>query len=163
MYYRLFIWIFFTGLLHTIADAGGVPTIPFVDGRWHGDIDTGTNSSHFEECWASTTFHDGTTFKLTKRTDGIWHLRLSNVSWRLPYSRRYAMVALVDFYPRLRIVAEARNQTLLEIADLDHISLLGLIENGHTIDLTSDGFNEKYDLEGSAKIIERIRNCFSGH
>ena len=60
------------------------------------------------------------------------------------------MVAQVDFYPRLRIVAEAKNQTLLDIADLDHMSLLGLIENGHTIDLTSDGFNEKYELEGSA-------------
>ena len=161
VYYRLFVAVFFTGLLHTIADASGVPTIPFVDGRWHGDIETGPNSSDFEECWASTTFDDGTTFTLTKRKDGIWHLQLSNSRWRLPHSRRYAMVALVDFYPRLRIAAEAKNQTLLEIADLDHISLLGLIENGHTIDLTSDGFNEKYELEGSAKVIMRIRNCFA--
>ena len=38
---------------------------------------------------------------------------------------------------------------------------MGIIENGHTIDLTSDGFNEKYDLEGSAKVIERVRNCFA--
>ena len=71
------------------------------------------------------------------------------------------MVALVDFYPRLHIAGEAKSQTLLEIADLDHISLLALIENGHTIDLASDGFNEKYDLEGSAKVIERLRNCFA--
>ena len=71
------------------------------------------------------------------------------------------MVALVDFYPPLRISAEAKSQTLLEIADLDHISLLGLIENGHTIVLRSEGFDEKYDLEGSAKVIERIRNCFA--
>jgi hypothetical protein len=71
------------------------------------------------------------------------------------------MVALVDFYPRLRIVAEAKNRALLEIRDLDHISLLEFIENGHTIDLTSDGFNGKYELEGSAKVIERIRNCFA--
>ena len=161
MYYRLFVAVFFTSLLHTIGDASGVPTIPFADGRWHGDIETGPNSSDFEECWASTTFDDGTTFTLTKRKDGSWHLQLSNPSWRLPHSRRYAMVALVDFYPRLRITAEAKNQTLLEIAELDHISLLELIENGHTIDLTSDGFNEKYELEGSAKIIERIRNCFA--
>ena len=161
MYYRLFVAVFFTGLLHTIADASGVPTIPFVDGRWHGDIETGPNSSDFEECWASTTFDNGTTFTLTKRKDGSWHLQLSNPSWRLPHSRRYAMVALVDFYPRLRIAAEAKNQTLLEIADLDHISLLEHIENGHTIELTSNGFNEKYELEGSAKVIERIRNCFA--
>ena len=163
MYYRLFVAVCFIGLLHSIADASGVPTIPFVDGRWHGDIETGPNSSDFEECWASTTFDNGTTLTLTKRNDGNWHLQLSNPSWRLPHSRRYAMVALVDFYPRLRITAEAKNQTHLEIADLDHVSLLGLIENGHTIDLASDGFNEKYELEGSAKVIERIRNCFAEH
>ncbi len=163
MYHRLFVAVFFTGLLHTIADASGVPTIPFADGRWHGDIETGPNSVDFEGCWASTTFEDGTAFTLTKRKDGRWHLQLSNPSWRLPHSLRYDMVALVDFYPRLRIAAEAKNQTLLEIADLDHISLLGLIENGHTIDLTSDSFNERYELEGSAKVIERIRNCFADH
>lgn len=71
------------------------------------------------------------------------------------------MTALVDFYPRLSIEAEAKNETLLEIQDLEHISLLGLIENGHTIDLSSEGFNEKYVLEGSAKIIQRIRKCFA--
>jgi hypothetical protein len=163
MSYRLFVAVFFTGLLHTVADAGGVPAFPFVDGRWHGDIETGPNGSDFEECLASTTFDDGTGFTLTKRKDGNWHLQLSNPTWRLPHSRQYAMIALVDFYPRLRITGEARNQTRLEIADLEHISLLGLIENGHTIDLTSDGFNEKYELEGSAKVIERIRNCFAEH
>ncbi len=161
MRYRLFAAVFFTSLQPTFADARDVPAIPFVDGRWHGGIETGADSSDFEECWASTTFGDGTAFTLSKRKDGSWQLQLSNPSWRLPHSRRYAMVALVDFYPRLRITAEAKKQTLLEIADLDHISLLGLIENGHTIDLTSDGFNEKYELEGSAKVIERIRNCFA--
>ncbi len=160
MYSRFFAAVLFTGLLQTVADAGGVPAIPFVDGRWHGGVKSGPNSSDFEECWASTKFDDGTMFTLTKRRDGSWNLQLSNPGWRLPHSRRYAMVALVDFYPRLRITADARDQTLLEIADLDHISLLGLIENGHTIDLASDGFNEKYELEGSAKIIERIQNCF---
>ncbi|MGB8816462.1 MAG: hypothetical protein WCC66_00910 [Rhizobiaceae bacterium] len=160
MYNRLFLAVLFTGLLHPIAEASGVPTIPFVDGRWQGGTKGGPDRSDFEECWASTEFDDGTVFTLTKRRDGSWNLQLSNPGWRLPQPRRYAMVALVDFYPRLRIAAEAKNQTLLEIADLDHISLLGLIENGHTIDLASDGFNEKYELEGSAKIIQRIRNCF---
>ena len=162
-YYRLLVPAVFTALLLTVAHASGVPSIPFVDGIWHGDIEIGPNSSDFEECWARTTFDDGTTFRLAERKDGSWYLQLSNASWRLPHSRRYTMVARVDFYPLagLQIVAEAKNQTLLEIADLDHISLLGLIENGHTIALASDGFNEKYDLEGSAKAIERIRNCFS--
>ena len=151
MYQRLFVAVLFTGLPHTIANACGAPTIPFVDGRWSGDIAAGPNSSGFEECWASTTFSDGTTFTLAKRGDGSWHLRLSNSRWQLPPSRGYAMVARVDFYPQLRVAAEAKSQTRLEIANLDQISLLGLIENGHTIDLTSDGLNEKYDLEGSAK------------
>ena len=71
------------------------------------------------------------------------------------------MVAMVDFYPPLRVDAEAKSQRLLEIAILDHNTLLGLIENGHTINLTSDGFNVQYDLEGSAKVIERVRNCFA--
>ena len=72
------------------------------------------------------------------------------------------MIALVDFYPQqVSVTAEAKSETRLEIANLDQISLLGLIENGHTIDLTSDGFSEKYDLEGSARAIQRIRNCFA--
>lgn len=161
MYCQLLAAVCFTASLHNAAGASQLPSIPFVDGRWHGDIEVGPNGSDFEECWASTTFDDGTTLLLAERKDGNWHLQLSNPVWRLPHSRRYAMAAQVDFYPRLRITAEARNQTLLEIEDLDHISLLRLIENGHTIDLASDGFNEKYELEGSAKAIERIRNCFS--
>lgn len=160
MYNRLFIAVLFTGLLHTFADASGVPTTTFVDGRWHGGMKIGLDRPDFEECWASTNFDDGTMFTLAKRKDGNWRLQLSNPGWQLPHPHRYAMVALVDFYPKLRLSAEAKNQTILEIADLEHISLLALIENGHTIDLASDGFNEKYDLEGSAKMIERIRNCF---
>lgn len=163
IYKRLFASVLFIGLLHTIASANGVSTIRFVDGRWSGGIETGSKSSGFEECWASTTFSDGTTFTLAKRVDGIWRLLLSNPGWRLPPSRRYDMVARVDFYPQLRIAAEAKSQTNLEIANLEQISLLGIIENGHTIELTSDGLNEKYDLEGSAKIIARVRNCFADH
>ena len=158
---RLIASVLFMGLLHAIAFASGAPAIPFVDGRWSGGIETGPNSSDVEECWASTTFGDGTTFTLAKRGDGDWRLRLSNPDWRLPPSRRYDMAALVDFYPELRIAAEAKSPTRLEIANIDQISLLGIIENGHTIDLASDGFNEKYDLEGSAKAIERVRTCFA--
>lgn len=135
--------------------------MPFVDGFWHGDIETGPDGTDLLRCWASTTVDDGTTLTLAERRDGIWSLQLSNPSWRLPLSHRYAMTALVDFYPRLRIEAEAKNQTLLEVADLERISLLGLIENGHTIGLKSDGFNENYVLEGSAKIIQRVRDCFA--
>ncbi len=142
-----------------IADATRAPAMPFVDGLWRGDIEGRQKGSTIEACWASTTFDDGTTFTLAERRDGTWSLQLSNPGWRLPPSRRYAMEALVDFYPRLRIAADARSETLLEIADLERISLLGLIENGHTIDLASDGFDEKYVLEGSAKIIQRIRDC----
>ncbi len=159
---RLLGAIFFVGLLQHIACAGGVSAVPFIDGRWYGGTKGDLNNSIFEECWATTKFDDGTTFTLSKRRDGIWTLQLSNPGWRLPIARRYAMSALVDFYPRLQITAKARSQTLLEIADLDRSSLLGLIENGHTIDLASDGFNQKYELEGSAKIIERIRDCFAG-
>lgn len=151
MHQRLFVAVLFIGLLHTIAIASGAPAIPFVDGRWSGGIDAGPNSSSYGECWASTTFSDSTTFTLAKRGDGSWHLRLSNPGWRLLPSRRYAMVALVDFYPQLRIAAEAKSQTRLEIANLDQISLLGLIENGHTIDLTSDGFNKNMTLRAAPK------------
>jgi hypothetical protein len=161
MYQRFFSAVLFIGLLHTIANASGEPAIPFVDGRWNGGIEIGPDSKSLEECWARTIFSDGTALMLAKRGDGNWYLRLSNPGWRLPPSRRYDMVALVDFYPKLRIAAEAKSQTRLEIANLDQTSLLGLIENGHTINLTSDGFNVKYDLEGSAKIIERVRNCFA--
>jgi len=161
MYQRFLVAVLFIGLLLNFANASGESTIPFVDGRWNGGIETGPDSKGLEECWARTTFSDGTAFTLAKRGDGSWHLRLSNPGWRLPPSHRYAMVALVDFYPQLRVTAEAKSKTRLEIASLDQISLLGLIENGHTIDLTSDGFNVKYDLEGSAKVIERVRSCFA--
>lgn len=159
MYQRLFVSVVFVGLLHSIANAGGLPEAAFVDGRWSGGIETGPNSLYDKECWASATFDDGTIFTLAKRGDGTWHLRLSNPDWQLPPSRRYDMTALVDFYPRLRIAAEATSRTSLDIANLEQVALLGIIENGHTIDLTSDGFNEKYELEGSAKIIAKIRTC----
>ena len=156
MYYRLVVAVFFAGFLH--ASANGVHATPFVDGRWHGSIKTVPNSLDFE-CWASTTFTDGTIFTLTERKDRNWQLELSNANWRLPHLRRYALVAQVDFYPKLRIAAVAKRRTVLEIADLDRISLLGLIENGHTLDLMSEDFNDKVELEGSAKVIERIRKC----
>lgn len=162
MYRRLCVTVFFIGLLLSVANAGGVPAIPFVDGLWRGDIETDPDSAAFKECWASTTTDDGTMLTLAKRDDGRWHLQLSNPAWRLPPSHRYYMTALVDFYPQqVRTAAEAKSATRLEIADLDRISLLGLIENGHTLFLTTDGFKEKYDLEGSAKIIARIRTCFT--
>jgi hypothetical protein len=161
MYYRVFYGVLFIGLFQPVAGAGEAPRVPFFDGRWQGGIETLLSSSDFEGCYASTTFADGTRLTLTKRKHGIWYLQLSNPGWRLPHSHRYEMTALVDFYPRVHLSAEAKTSTLLEIADLDHISLLGFIENGHTIDLASDGFNEKYELEGSAKVIERIRNCFT--
>lgn len=150
--------VLFAGFLHTGANASEVPVMPFVDGRWHGNITTVPNRPDFE-CRASTTFNDGTAFTLAERRDGYWRLELSNPGWQLPHLARYDLVAQVDFYPRLRLAAVAKNPTLLEIADLDRISLLGLIENGHTLDLMSEDFNGKYELEGSAKIIERIGNC----
>lgn len=162
MYQRIFVTGFFFVLLHSMANASGEPSIPFVDGRWHGDVETDANSSEFKECWASTSFNDGTTLALAKQTDGHWHLRVSNPSWQLTPSQKYDMIALVDYYPQqVRTTAEAKSGTRLKIANLDQISLLGLIENGHTIDLKSAGFNGNYDLEGSAKVIERIRACFA--
>ena len=150
--------VLFAGFLPAGANASEVPVMPFVDGRWHGDINTVPNSQDFE-CRASTTFIDGTTFTLVERNDGNWRLELSNPAWQLPPLAQYDLVAQVDFYPRIRIAAVASKQTGLEIADLETISLLGLIENGHTLDLMSEDFNDKYELEGSAKIIERLRNC----
>ena len=162
MYKRTFFTGFFFVLLRSLVSASGEPSIPFVDGRWSGDIEIDTNSAVFKACWASTNYSDGTTLTLAKRDNGSWHLRLSNPGWGLPPSHQYDMIALVDFYPQqVHTTAEAKSKTHLEIANLDQISLLGLIENGHTIDLRSDGFNEKYDLEGSAKVIQRIRNCFA--
>lgn len=143
--------------------ASDLPSIPFVDGLWRGDIDREPGSSDFRECRASTRFADGTTLTLAITADGRWRMDLSNPFWRLPPSHRYAVVSLVDFYPRLQFDAEARTVTRLEIADIGRISLLEQIENGHTIDLDADGFSAKYDLEGSAKVIERLRNCFAEH
>jgi hypothetical protein len=162
MYKPLFVEVFVIGLLLNFANASGQSTFPFFDGRWHGGIGTGPDSKGLEECWARTTFNDGTVLTLAKRDDGSWRLRLSNPSWQLLSSHRYATVAQVDFYPRLYFTAEAQSANLLEIANLEQIHLLGPIENGHTIDLTSKGFHVKYDLEGSAKAIEKVRNCLSG-
>jgi hypothetical protein len=162
MYLPLFVAVFVIGLLLNFANASGESTEPFVDGRWNGGIGTVPGIKGLEECWASTKFNDGTVLTLAKRNDGSWHLRLSNPGWQLLSLRRYATVAQVDFYPRLYFTAEAQSATLLEIANLEQIHLLGPIENGHTIDLTSKGFHVKYDLEGSAKAIERVRNCLPG-
>lgn len=151
----LAIWLCTTGSAN--ADGTRMPAMPFVDGLWHGDIEGSQKDPTIAACWASNTFDDGTTFTLAERSDGTWSLHLSSPGWHLPPSHRYAMSALVDFYPRLHIEADARSETLLEIADLERVSLLGMIENGHTIDLASDGFKEKYVLEGSAKIIQRVR------
>lgn len=161
MYQRLIVTVLFIGLLHAIANASGRPVMPFVDGRWKGGVEFGADNKGVEECWASTSFSDGTVLTLAERNNGIWHLSLSNPVWRLSPDRRYSMVARIDFYPQLRIAAEAKSPVNLEIANLDQILLLGLIENGHTIDLSSDDFKAKYDLEGSAKVIARVRSCFA--
>lgn len=88
-------------------------------------------------------------------------MELSNPDWHLARSHRYVLVSLVDFYPQLRVAAETKGPTSLEIANLEKISLLWQIENGHTISLTSDRFSAKFDLEGSAKAIEKVRRCFA--
>jgi hypothetical protein len=155
---RLFIAILSIGLLNCSAIAKAVPAFPFVDGRWSGLIETMPNSSVFEACAASTTFTDGTTLTLAKQRDNSWLVRFSNPGWRLP-SSHYPMVVVVDFYSPLAVSAVAKNQRLLEIAIPGHNALLKLIENGHLIKLTSDSFEEAYNLEGSAKVIERVRNC----
>ena len=156
---RFFITMLVIGLLHPVANAGAAPAVPFVDGLWSGGIETLPNSSMFEKCSASTTFIDGTTFAIAERRNQNWYLRMSNNGWRLPPSRHYPVVAQVDFYPPLRIDAEAKSHRLLEIAIPDHHALLGLIENGHAIKLTAGRFKQMYDLEGTAKVIERLRNC----
>lgn len=162
MYKQLYVALLTMGLIFDFANASGEPTEPFVDGRWNGGIGTVPDIKGLEECWASTKFNDGTVLTLAKRNNGIWYLRLSNPGWQLLSFSRYATVAQVDFYPRLYFTAEAKSTTLLEIANIEQIHLLGPIENGHTIDLTSKGFQVKYDLEGSAKAIERVRNCLPG-
>jgi hypothetical protein len=159
MYLLLFIAALILNFLPTAAVAGGAPLVSFVDGTWKGGIGNSHNSQDDRECWASTTQPDNTVFTLAKHTNEHWYLRFSNPSWQLPALHQYNIVALIDFYPTLDIVAVANNKAVLEIANIEEISLLERIENGHTITLTSDGFNAKYTLEGSAKIIGRLRNC----
>ena len=164
MYQISFAAALFILLPQTTANANGEPTIPFVDGRWSGDIEFDASSSAFKACWASTNYNDGTTLRLSKRGSGSWHLRLSNPDLQLLPSHQFDMIVLVDFHPQqVLTAAESKSKTNLEIANLDQISLLGLIENGHMINFSSDEFSEQYDLEGSAKVIQRIRNCFADH
>ncbi len=154
--------VFFVFLLHSVATAGTEPTIPFVDGIWRGEVETDPNGAGFKECWANTNIGDGTTFTLAQHVGARWHLRLSNPDWQLPPLHLYDMIALVDFYPQqVSVTAEAKSSTRLEIANIDQNALLELIEDGHTITLSSDGFNAEFDLEGSARVIQRIRNCFA--
>ena len=112
-------------------------------------------------CRATTDLPDGADFTLSKNKNGVWTLTLSDPSWTLKPSHLYDATALVDYYPqRVNVIAEATGETSLAIAELDHTTLLRLIENGHTLTLTADRFYGKYDLEGSAKVIQRIRDCF---
>jgi hypothetical protein len=158
---RLFIAAVLTGCLIAGAEADEEPLFPFADGRWRGEFKAASNSSDHDECWASTSFDEGTTLTLARQKGRGWNLKLSNANWQLNTSRPYSMSALVDFYPKLRLAAKGETRTLLQISDLEYISLLGLLENGHSITLTSDGFDKTYDLEGSAKVIQRMRGCFS--
>ncbi len=123
MFQQLFALVVFIGF-HTFAHASGAPATLFTDGRWSGGTGTAPDSAGVQECWADTTFSDGTTLTLAKQSDGNWHLRLSNPDWQLPAAHRFDMVALVDFYPRVRFDAETKNQTSLEIASLEQKSLL---------------------------------------
>ena len=148
------------GFLNCAASSAEKSPFPFVDGIWRGGIETDANTTSPRLCWASTTLKDATTFTLEVRSDKSWQLRLSNAGWRMPAAHRFDVVAQVDFYPRLRIVGSSESPTMLEFRDIERLSLLRLIENGHTIDLRSTEFNAKYDLEGSAKIIARLRDCF---
>ena len=164
MYKPSFITSLIFALQLGVAHASSEPSLPFEDGRWNGAIKFDLDGSSFLECWASTSFADGTTLKLTKRSGGSWHLQLSNPDWRLPPSRQFDVVTIVDFYPeRIQATAQIRNQTSFEIENLDQISLLQLIENGHLIKFTADEFTESYNLEGSAKVIQRIQNCYADH
>lgn len=159
----IFLLVICGGFLQASACADDGTSIRFVDGLWSGGTGNEGSGARPDECWASQFFGDGTTFTLARRSNGSWQLRLSNQSWQFPEAHNYAMTVQVDFYPRLSITALASTNTRIEIADLDRISLLGLIENGHTIDLWADGFAAKYDLEGSAKVIHWIRGCFTDH
>jgi hypothetical protein len=154
---RLFLAIIL--ILYSFSYSLGDAAFAFVDGLWRGGVGFSAETKSLAECWARTTFGDGTTLTLTKRREGIWRFSLSNPAWKLPPFQRYDMVTMVDFYPQLRVVAKANGANVLEIDDIEQISLLQLIENGHTITFTSNGFSAKYDLEGSAKIIARLRSC----
>jgi hypothetical protein len=158
-----FVRIAAIGLALPINLAFGAEHSPhaFVDGLWSGGFELHADSPASNECWAGTTSADGTTLTLATRRSGDWYLRLLNAQWELPVSGEYDLDTLVDFYPRIWVEAKAQSQTLLEIPIRGQNPLLGLIENGHLITLTSDTFNGSYSLEGSAKIIERIRMCAS--
>jgi hypothetical protein len=158
---RVLFTAFFTVFLNLQGNAGAEHVSSFLDGRWSGGVETNSDGKSVLECWARTTFGDGTAFTLVTRSDESWHLRLSNPGWQLAPSRQFELVALVDFYPLTHVTAEVTSQTGLELANLHVLPLLGFIENGHTIDLASDGFKAKYDLEGSAKIIQKMRSCFA--
>ena len=148
------------GFLNCAAGSAEESPFPFVDGIWRGGIEADSNTRSPRLCWASTTLKDATTFTLEVRRDKSWNLRLSNAAWRIPAAQRFDILAQVDFYPRLRIAGSSESPTMLEFRDIGR-SLLLLIENGHTIDLRSPEFNAKYDLEGSAKIIARLRDCLT--
>lgn len=160
MHPRLLVAALAVGLTHDVTSAGELSKASFEDGLWRGGLERATDDNS-DECWARTTFDNGTDFTLAKKRDGNWTLRISSPSWVLPFTRHFTMAAQVDFYPVLEITAEAKSKTMLEIAGSGQNALFSLIENGHTIDLTAEGFNAKYSLEGSAKIIERIRTCYS--
>ncbi|MEX0346378.1 MAG: hypothetical protein AB3N20_15750 [Rhizobiaceae bacterium] len=156
---RICIAILLLGLLRAPAGASDFVRVPFVDGLWHGDIATHPDGLGFKECWASTRFADGTTLTLAEQYDENWSIRLSNPAWQWTPSSNNAMIVQVDFYPPLEIEAQASGNNLLEFRIGDDKTLLDFVENGHSIKLRYGTFNKVYDLEGSAKIIERIRNC----
>lgn len=158
---RVLFTAFLAAFLNLQGKGGAEQVSSFLDGRWSGSVETKPDGKSVLECWARTKFGDGTAFTLAKRGDESWHLQLSNPGWQLGPSRRFDLVALVDFYPLTHVTAEVTSQTGLELANLHQLPLLGFIENGHTIDLVSDGFKAKYDLEGSAKIIQKMRSCFA--
>ncbi len=85
----------------------------------------------FLECWASTTFGDGTTLTLAEREDGNWYLRYNESRLRLAPPDRHDTIALVDYSPqRVLTTADVTSETQLEFANLEQISLLRLIEMG---------------------------------
>lgn len=153
--------VVFLCVFGSLASASAERAVPFADGLWSGGLETGQDGQSVEECWARTAFGDGTVLTLAERGDGHWSMTLSNPGWKLSPGHAYDLTVLVDFYPIVRVAAEAPDKTRLEFANISQIPLLGSIENGHTIDLKSDDFNAKYDLEGSAKAIAKVRSCFA--